>query len=63
MGILCIGILVLQWARLSVGYCNTTKVQHVSFEYFTSRGCSTDRDEEVNWATTIPNLLPWSLLA
>jgi len=31
------------------------KVQHVSFEYFTSRGCSTNRGEEVNWVTTIPN--------
>ena len=36
----------------------TTKVQRLSFEYFTSRGCSTNRDEEVNWVTTIPNSLP-----
>jgi len=36
---------------------NYTKVQRLSFEYFTSRGCSTNRDEEVNWVTTIPNSL------
>jgi len=35
----------------------STKVQRLSFEYFTSRGCSTNRDEEVNWVTTIPNSL------
>ena len=39
--------------------CN---VQHVSFEYFTSRGCSTSRGEEVNWVTTIPNSLPLYLI-
>ena len=34
-----------------------TKVQRLSFEYFTSRGCSTNRDEEVNWVIAIPNSL------
>ena len=41
--------------RQGKGKRGATKVQHVSFEYFTSRGCSTNRGEEVNWVTTIPN--------
>ena len=40
----------------------STKVQHVSFEYFTSRGCSTNRGMEVNWVTTMPNSLSINLI-
>ena len=39
-----------------------TKVQHVNFEYFTSRGCSINRGKEVNWVTTIPNSLSLYLI-
>ena len=35
----------------------STKVQRLSFEYFTSRGCLANRGEEVNWVATILNSL------
>ena len=50
-------------AKLLKVVLHTTKVQRLSFEYFTSGECSTNRDEEVNWVTTIPNSLPYTRFA
>ena len=48
--------IVLSLAQISY-FLPFTKVQRLSFEYFTSRGCSTNRGEEGNWVTTISNSL------
>ena len=50
-------IIIIVTTIITIITNSTTKVQRLSFEYFTSRGCSTNRDEEVNWVTTMPNSL------